>query len=178
MNKTLRFALIVYVAIFALSKYVYVGLFKVFWIPITISGITLFATYFKRILLKDYKDYLKQRDAKMKLHHDKVSITLHNKDKSNYESVVKPMYEATKNLFAHMLKTKQLSRGDIIELKALINRNLGTFNDYYRSYTFENDAKEIYVKLRNYNLSKSNFEEILNFLNARLEEETYEEISS
>jgi hypothetical protein len=62
------------------------------------------------------------------------------------------------------MKSGVMKRDKILELKDLIDLCLGDKVLKYNSYTFKNDAHEIYVKLQSDVLNQLDYERIIKFL--------------
>lgn len=152
-----------------LSDSMYRGLWRLFSVQVVWLGLSVLAFALRFLIPRFYAQYLKDIARKNAKSHKKKASKTMAVDKATYETEVQPLYQEAKTLFSQLLKTQQLSREDILNLKIIIDNNLGVFSDYYRNYRFENDAKEIYVKMKNFNLSKSNYQEILAFLKAKIQ---------
>lgn len=62
------------------------------------------------------------------------------------------------------MKNSLMRNYDIKEFKNLIDVRLSASLDYYKTYTFKNDAHEIYVKMQNINLTQEDWHILINYL--------------
>lgn len=75
------------------------------------------------------------------------------------------IYKQVSKAFNYSIRQKLLKRNDIIRFKQEINKFLNTNISHYQGFKFQNDAHEIYVKLKNRHLNESDYEYLLNILN-------------
>lgn len=92
----------------------------------------------------------KRKDKKEKIEH--------------YNTTIKPMYEEGRNLFNSLMKGKKMKKKQLEYFLELINSHLGQHVKFYHNYKFETATKEVYVKMKNYNLNEYDWEELINFL--------------
>jgi predicted RNase H-like nuclease (RuvC/YqgF family) len=110
--------------------------------------------------IQDNKDKMKEDDKRQK--EEKVN---EKKNKiEHYENVIKPMYEQGKTLFNSLMKSKKIKKKQLEEFLKLINSHLGQHVNFYHNYKFETATKEVYVKMKNYNLNEYDWEDIINYL--------------
>lgn len=81
-----------------------------------------------------------------------------------YQEEYKPYYEETVQLFNKKIKGKQMDRKQILEFKKLVNKSLGSYKSVYDNWHFKNDAMEIYSKLKDIHIDKSDFIKLINYL--------------
>lgn len=75
------------------------------------------------------------------------------------------IYKQVSRAFNYSIRQKLLKRNDIIRFKQEINKLLNVNINHYQGFKFQNDAHEIYVKLKNRHLDETDYECLLNFLN-------------
>ncbi|KOC47737.1 hypothetical protein ADU86_03835 [Clostridium botulinum] len=88
-----------------------------------------------------------------------------------YDKEVYPIYAQTKGNFNYAIKNKLLSRQDILQIKKMLNQALFKrrhLKDYARR-KFENDAHEIYTKLKSKYLSRKQLTNIDKYINKVVE---------
>ncbi|KOA76619.1 hypothetical protein ADU78_05940 [Clostridium botulinum] len=84
-----------------------------------------------------------------------------------YDKEAYPIYAQTKGNFNYAIKNKLLSRQDILQIKKMLNQALFKrrhLKDYSRK-KFENDAHEIYSKLKCKYLSRKQLTNIDKYIN-------------
>lgn len=109
------------------------------------------------------------------------------KEKDNHKREVRKLYwsenyyqeyECVKNMFSSMMKSGSLKHKDIIKIKGKLNTLLGENLSHYKKFKFENDAHEIYTKLKNSHLVSSDYielQEVLKLIaDSKVEEITQE----
>ena len=103
--------------------------------------------------LMKYRRYKKGNRANNK-------SNIENKAKSEfndkYFTDVKPIYLETVELFKYGIQNKCLSRKDILEIKNELNKVING----YENFKPKNDAHEIYAKLKDKSISKSQMESL------------------
>jgi hypothetical protein len=82
----------------------------------------------------------------------------------HYNNVIKPMYEQGRTLFNSLMKNKKIKKKQLEDFLKLINSHLGQHVNFYHNYKFETATKEVYVKMKNYNLNEYDWEDIINYL--------------
>lgn len=82
----------------------------------------------------------------------------------HYNNIIKPMYEEGRGLFNSLMKSKKLKKKQLEDFLSLINSHLGQHVNFYHNYKFETITKEVYVKMKNYNLNEYDWEDILDYL--------------
>lgn len=128
---------------------IYACVGMVLWIAATIM-LVYSKNYFFDRLIKLTKEQKKLESERRK---EKVGVSSAN-----------PYYLQCKNLFNRQIKSGVMKREQILKLKDLIDLCLGDKVIKYNSYTFKNDAHEIYVKLQSDNLNQLDYEKIIRFL--------------
>lgn len=86
----------------------------------------------------------------------------------NREQLVKEI----SNQFNNLIKNKKLNRNDVITIKELLNEGMNT--GIYKDYKFKNDAHEIYIKIKDKQLSKKQLDIIKSYLNICAQEKELE----
>lgn len=141
------------------------GILRFLLIPLTFSMISFLGFYFKLIVF-DTLNKMKSNEGKTTRKFEKAEKENRKEEKTTkYEQDVKPLYENGKIMFNNLIKSGKMKRCDINNLKNIIDGCLGKNSEYYKTYKFKNDAHEIYVKMKNFNLSVYDWCNILNFLN-------------
>jgi cell division protein FtsL len=125
-----------------------------------IIGIVLWVV--ATILLVYSKNYF--FDRLIKLTKEQKRIESERRKSKDKTTNVNPYYSQCKNLFNKQMKSGVMKRDKILELKDLIDLCLGDKVLKYNSYTFKNDAHEIYVKLQSDVLNQLDYERIIKFL--------------
>jgi hypothetical protein len=80
------------------------------------------------------------------------------------------LYTKTRNLFSTLMKTKKLSRAEVVQFEKMIDADLGCILDNYKklekekTVKFKNDCHRIYFKLKSPYLSSVNFNELFAYL--------------
>lgn len=92
------------------------------------------------------------------------------KDDTRYKPSESPniqldIYKQVSKAFNYSIRQKLLKRNDIIRFKQEIDNLLRNNINHYQGFKFQNDAHEIYVKLKNQYLTKDDYECLLKFLN-------------
>lgn len=72
-----------------------------------------------------------------------------------YKQKVYPIYLETRNYFRIALKNKMLTRKEVLEFKNMLNKALVGELQTYKKYKFENDAQEIYTKLKDHHIRET-----------------------
>lgn len=163
--KKLMYTLLVLVIGYELIKiWLSIPIFNLMFIPFSFSMIGLIGFIAPKLLLRKVKQVTiqerkeQQQILKFQKEHEKEEFF------RNYDQQVKPMYEAGKKLFAQLMKEKKMRHYQIKDLKRVIDGCLGVHVEYYHNYKFKNDAHEVYVKMKNFNLNVYDWERILTFL--------------
>lgn len=73
-------------------------------------------------------------------------------------------YELLRNCFHDMIQGKQLSNSQILTFLDVINSNLGNHLGNYRNFKFENQAHEIYTKLKSSKFKDNDYRVLYNEL--------------
>ncbi|MEW9093918.1 MAG: hypothetical protein AB2417_02450 [Clostridiaceae bacterium] len=94
----------------------------------------------------------KRRDKKLKL-----GDVVQSKE-------IEPYYLQARDLFKDLMQQKSLNREQIIYIKVLIDERLGHYKKYYYKH-YQNDAHEIYSKLKSAYLSIPDYKDIIQTLN-------------
>ncbi|MCD3351247.1 hypothetical protein G8V03_09635 [Clostridium botulinum D/C] len=84
-----------------------------------------------------------------------------------YDKEVYPQYVTTKSNFNYAMKNRLLNRQDILQIKIMLNKALFKnrhLKDFNRK-KFENDAHEIYTKLKSKYLSRKQLTNIDKYIN-------------
>lgn len=119
--------------------------------------IPVFFTFARLILIEKLKKFTrKQRSREKKI--------LNNDIQEIYEEERKELYLSAQYLFNQLMKAGKLNRKQILYLKKLINNALGTYEKDYKNKHFENDAHEIYTKMKSIHIDKSDWMQIINYL--------------
>lgn len=71
-----------------------------------------------------------------------------------YKQKVYPIYVETTNCFRIALQNKMLTRKEILEFKSMLNKALVGELKKYGKCKFENDAHEIYTKLKSHHIQE------------------------
>lgn len=75
------------------------------------------------------------------------------------------LYTECRTLFNHLMKDGKMSRREILFLRSAINRLLGdNVLQHYKTFKFDSEAHEIYVKLKNQYLEKEDYQYVLDYL--------------
>lgn len=91
------------------------------------------------------------------------------KEKDNHKKEVRKLYwsenhyqeyEHVKNMFNSMMKSGVLKHKELVKIKGRLNKLLGENLSHYKEFKFENDAHEIYTKLKNSNLVSDDYIEL------------------
>lgn len=161
MKKVLS-AICIYYAIFSfLFNYVFEGINRVMLIIIGLMCFSTFLFYIRTQINKTMKDYGRKHKNKMN-NLKKENMDIEKRENlRRYDEKVKPLYENGRNLFATLMKQGKIRNYEILDLKNLINDRLGIYKHYYKNYKFDNDAKEIYVKMKNFNLNEYDWDLII-----------------
>ncbi|AVP64995.1 hypothetical protein C3B64_12320 [Clostridium botulinum] len=72
-----------------------------------------------------------------------------------YKQKVYPLYLETRNCFRIALQNKMITRKEILEFKSMLNKALVGELGTYKKYKFENDAHEIYTKLKDHHIRET-----------------------
>ncbi|MCD3234272.1 hypothetical protein G8V06_09220 [Clostridium botulinum D/C] len=83
-----------------------------------------------------------------------------------YDKEVYPQYIATKGNFNYAMRNRLLNREDILQIKSMLNKALFKNRHLkdFRYKKFENDAHEIYTKLKSKYLSRKQLIKIDKFI--------------
>jgi cell division protein FtsL len=130
-----------------LLTYAMIGM--VLWVVLTIMLVYTKNYFFDR-LIKLTKEQKKLESERRK---QKTQISNAN-----------PYYLQCKSMFNKLMKSGNMKRESILELKELIDLCLGNSVLKYNKYTFKNDAHEIYVKLQSETLNQLDYQQIIKFL--------------
>ncbi|MCD3202834.1 hypothetical protein [Clostridium botulinum] len=84
-----------------------------------------------------------------------------------YDKEVYPQYVTTKSNFNYAMKNRLLNREDILQIKSMLNKALFKNRHLkdFRYKKFENDAHEIYSKLKCKYLSRKQLTNINKYIN-------------
>lgn len=82
------------------------------------------------------------------------------KNKNNFSQE----YTQVKQLFTALMKNGDIKRNDILQFKNLLNKLLETNIYHYDKFYFKNDCHEIYIKLKNSNLTKVDYLQLQDYL--------------
>lgn len=81
-----------------------------------------------------------------------------------YKENTYQLYLETRNCFRIALQSKVLSRKEILEIKKILNQALKDQLKYYQNYHFENDAHEIYTKLKSHHITANDMTALHDYL--------------
>lgn len=164
MKRFILTALILY-AIFSIFRdYLLDGTLKLLLIPLGFAFISFMCYYAKLLLMTKTKDIRTSEDRRRVKVENLKKDTEKQEFLQEYDRDVKPLYHKGRVLFAQLMRERRLRSYEVKELKKVISSHLGSYNDFYHNYKFKNDANEIYVKMKNFNLDKNDWEEILLYL--------------
>jgi hypothetical protein len=134
------------------------------FIPFSFAMLT-FSVYVFQVV---FFSWLKKSTAKKNKLIAKITKEKTEQEKAeffrHYDADIKPLYERGRDLFSYLIKNGQIKSYQIKDFKKILNSCLGSYVDYYKKHTFENDAKEIYTKMKNFNLDERDWEMMINFL--------------
>jgi F0F1-type ATP synthase alpha subunit len=157
---------VIYATFSILWNYVLSGINKLILIPIGIAILPILGFYIKAVVnysLKKYAVEHKKEVNKEKKYNREMQKQEFLRD---YDAKIKPLYTEGRNLFNLLMKQRKVHNYEIADLKAILNDRLGKYLDHYHNYKFKNDAHEIYVKMKNFNLNEYDWELILNYIHS------------
>jgi len=76
---------------------------------------------------------------------------------------VEPYYIQTKDLFKYLIKSRKLNHEQVLYLKKLLNNILGENQKYYTK-KYDNDAHEIYSKIKSTCMGTQDYERVFDYL--------------
>jgi hypothetical protein len=79
------------------------------------------------------------------------------------EEIYGSMYQDVKELFQSAMRSRRLSREQILYIKNMLNQFLKPYNRYYQA-RYKNDVHEIYSKLRSPFLSNKEYQQLSKFI--------------
>jgi hypothetical protein len=133
------------------------------------------ATIILRKYLLDKAREMKKNEIKQKKEYEQHIIKQVNYEQIKaYDKEIKPYYENGRAKFNYLIKNRMINRNEIILLKQMIDRAIGSYISYYKKYKFDNDVNEIYVKMKNKFIDKHDWIEIINYL-TQIAKERYDE---
>lgn len=80
-----------------------------------------------------------------------------------YQENTYPLYLETVNYFKIALQNRILTRAEVLEFKRMLNQALSGHLKQYQQH-FENDAHEIYTKLKSHHISQSDMEALRDYI--------------
>ena len=108
-----------------------------------------------------YENKVKQQEEKQK---EKEEAKEGNVVKYPIKATNNPEYENLKVIFAVMLKSKSLTRKNILEFSKRIDKHLGEYAAVYKDMKYENDIHQIYVKMKSDKLTTEHYRDLQYFL--------------
>jgi hypothetical protein len=167
MNKFYVGMAVIYLILHILYQNVFVGVFKLLVIPIFIGLFSIFTLYIKLTQLKKIKRKKFEKretkpiiDKETRLQKEKITNAIFR----DYDVNVRPLYIQGKELFSYLMKNSIMRSYDVKDFKNLIDVRLSASLTHYQTYTFKNDAHEIYVKMQNINLTQEDWHILINYL--------------
>jgi hypothetical protein len=134
------------------------------FIPFSFAMVTFLGFVFQTVFFS----WLRKSTAKRNKLIAKITKEKTEEEKAeffrHYDTEVKPLYERGRNLFTYLMQNGKIRSYQIRDFKKILNSCLGSYIDYYKNHTFENDAKEIYSKMKNFNLDEHDWEKMIDFL--------------
>jgi hypothetical protein len=112
---------------------------------------------------KAYANYNKQKSQELQQKKIKQQLELED---ILLRKEVEPYYETAKDLFNNAIKSGNLNREQILYLKKVINDSLGDYLKDFQYTRFQNDAHEIYSKLKSSHISINSFKKIIQLIKA------------
>lgn len=156
------------IVIYAVSSFLYYNVLEGFTrfliIPIGFSMLSFAGFLIKTYMLSDVRNFTnKQRIEKSKM--DRIKKEEEKLEFfKNYDTEIRPLYNKGRILFSTLMKNGKMRKYQVKEFKKLIDGYLGCYIDYYHNYRFKNDAHEVYVKMKNFNLNAYDWERIISYL--------------
>lgn len=134
------------------------------WMLIFLSPIFIYLL--KQLIKKKVKEYKYNRKVALNKKMRKEQEERHLETLENYDKVVKPMYVEGRDLFKRLMQEKKIKKYNVKEFKLILDGYLGENLGYYDSkkFNFKNDAHEIYVKMKNFKLTSTDWSNLLDYL--------------
>jgi hypothetical protein len=85
--------------------------------------------------------------------------------KETYDQNIKPYYEAAQKRFNQLCKEGKIESDELYLLRVLIEECLGTSVIQYKGTKFKNGFHRVYTYLKCWELDKSDFSSIMDYLN-------------
>lgn len=167
--------ILLYLSINGLGKILYLYILIVFIIPIIAfytRGKLMKIISPKQKLVVDSKGKISTVEPNkiiMKGENREHNQNSKSQKKAKYEKSESPnlqldIYKQVSKTFSNGMKEKLLKRSDIIQFKKELNKLLDTNINHYEGFNFENDAHEVYVKLKNQYLRPEDYEYLLTYI--------------
>jgi ABC-type dipeptide/oligopeptide/nickel transport system permease component len=127
------------------------------------------------VIIPIFKVYITAKTsqkAKEKPKAGELSFTDLKKIKEIYINERKPYYEECRILFNTLCKRGKMHKEDVTLIKMLLESSLGDYVSEYKGYKFQNEYQRVYTYMKNWHITKQDWERILIFLNELYESET------